>query len=103
MNILCACPGCGNPRRDKSKYCCDRCSNNATRKPVNVSKEDVAREYIQRRHAIYKSVNRCGGKVSILLPGCADPYRASLEEYKRFHGAYPRGTKVTIDGKEEVL
>jgi len=83
----CACPGCDHPRRERSKYCCERCQEKASR--------------IKQRTA--RSVYAVTRKVIILDPKCAMPYTVPKSEFEQYRSKYLPGTKVIIDGCEMEL
>jgi hypothetical protein len=99
LTPTCACPGCDQPRRERSKYCSDKCNQKAAR----IKGRDYDRAYQEAHRRPARSVYAVTRKVIILDPKCAMPYTVPKSEFEQYRSKYLPGTKVIIDGCEMEL
>ena len=99
LTILCACSGCDQPRRDNSKYCCERHQQKASR----IKEREYRNAYQTERRMKYHHAHPAVREVTIVDPKVADPYTVKQSEFEMYRSKYLPGTKVIIDGAEMVL
>ena len=98
MTIPCAC-GCGQPRRDSSKYASEKCQRNTSRKLYWQRLKGLAPPSeltAARKKMPHRAI------VEIHDPLCALPYTVRMSEFQQYRSAYPAGT-VAIIGDEKVM
>jgi hypothetical protein len=96
---LCACPGCENPHRERSKYCSDKCNQKAAR----IKMRDYDRAYQEAHRRPARANYPAMRKVIVFDPMCGSPYTIPLSEYRMYAGKYLPGTRIIMDGQEMVI
>jgi hypothetical protein len=99
ISLTCACPDCPNPRRERSKYCSDKCNQKAAR----IKQRDYDRAYQEAHRRTARSTYPAIRKVVIYDPKCADPYQVPRSEFEEFKSKYLPGTRAIVDGLEVCL
>jgi hypothetical protein len=99
LTILCACPGCDQPRRDNSKYCCEKHQQKVSR----IKEREYRNAYQTERRMKYHHAYPPKRPVIVIDPCVADPYEITMSEFEQYRSKYLPGTHVIIDGAELVL
>ena len=106
LTIPCANPGCPNPRRDTSKYCCVKCTDtahNARKKERRMNDPFRVPVYRVEHKPPSRLINNVHTRrrVEIRDDKCGDPYWITKTELERNADVYLHmdGLHVFIDGK----
>lgn len=94
MNMpLCACPGCENPRRDKSIYCCERCQQKASR----IKARNYNAAYVKAHRGTALKTYAESRKVLVRDPKCGETYRITKSELAMYAREYEKlGIEVVV-------